>query len=319
MSTATSQTDQDKQAFWQQLQSFVGKEIGPPQPAPDEVNIPMIRHWCEAIGDNNPIYLDSATAAASIHQQIVAPPTMLQAWVMAGIKPRVVSGTNPYEEMNQLLFSHNFTSVVATNCEQTYDRYLHPGDKLSMTTTIDSISPEKTTALGTGHFITTRQDYFDQNNQRVGSMLFRIIRFRPAARKETASNAVRPRPATTHDNSWWFDGLQNAKLFIQRCTKCQALRFPPGPVCPTCVSMDWEPVEAVGTGTIHSFVITHYPQVPGLEYPLPVLLIDLDEGVRMVMNPIDTDIADLAIGKKVDIVLRATDDELTLPFAKVHK
>ncbi len=83
--------------------------------------------------------------------------------------------------------------------------------------------------------------------------------------------------------------------------------------------MDWEPVEAVGTGTIHSFVITHYPQVPGLEYPLPVLLIDLDEGVRMVMNPIDTDIADLAIGKKVDIVLRATDDELTLPFAKVHK
>ena len=39
----------------------------------------------------------------------------------------------------------------------------------------------------------------------------------------------------------------------------------------------------------------------------------------MVMNPIDTDIADLAIGKKVDIVLRATDDELTLPFAKVHK
>lgn len=73
MSTAASQTDHDKQAFWQQLQSFVGKEIGPPQPAPDEVNIPMIRHWCEAIGDNNPIYLDSTAAAASIHQQIVAP------------------------------------------------------------------------------------------------------------------------------------------------------------------------------------------------------------------------------------------------------
>ncbi len=319
MTSVDQETEKDKQAFWEQLQVFVGKEIGPAQLSPDEVNIPMIRHWCEAIGDNNPIYLDVTAAKASVHGQIVAPPTMLQAWVMAGIKPRIPSGDNPYEDMNQLLFSRQFTSVVATNCEQTYDRYLHPGDRLSMTTTIEAISTEKTTALGTGHFVTTRQDYFDQNNQRVGSMLFRIIRFRPAKSKKSTPDVVRPRPATTHDNSWWFDGLQNGKLLIQRCKNCLELRFPPGPVCPSCISMDWEAVEAVGTGRIHSFVVTHYPQVPGLEYPLPVLLVDLDEGVRMVMNPTDTDISDIAIGKKVEIVLQATDDELTLPFARVQK
>ena len=37
------------------------------------------------------------------------------------------------------------------------------------------------TALGVGHFITTRQDYFDADGERVGSMLFRILKFRPAA------------------------------------------------------------------------------------------------------------------------------------------
>ena len=42
----------------------------------------MIRHWCEAMGDTNPVYIDAEAAAASVHGGIVAPPTMLQAWVM---------------------------------------------------------------------------------------------------------------------------------------------------------------------------------------------------------------------------------------------
>lgn len=314
----TADTPEAKEAFYNELQKFVGLVIGPPQPAPDEVNIPMIRHLVEAVGDDNPVYLDEDAAKASVHGELVAPPTMLQAWVMAGFRPAPRGANDPYEQMNQLLFSKGFTSVVATNCEQTYDRYLHPGDKLSMTTTIDSISPEKTTALGTGHFVTTRQDYFDAAGARVGSMLFRIIRFRPAAKKE-APKPERPRPATTHDNSWWFDGLKAGKLLIQQCAECGKLRNPPGPMCPSCHSLKYNQVEAKGTGTIHSFVVSHFPQVPSFDYPLPIVLVELDEGVRMVMNPIDTEIDDIAIGKRVDIVVKATDPDLSLPFARVQK
>ena len=132
------------------LQAFVGLEVGPPQPAPDEVNVPMVRHWCEAIGDRNPVYLDAEAAEASVHGGLVAPPTMLQAWVMNGLAGPQRNPESPYEQMNQLLFSRGFTSVVATNSEQTYHRYVRPGDQLSMRTVIDSISPQKTTALGTG-------------------------------------------------------------------------------------------------------------------------------------------------------------------------
>src|SRR5690606_40257618 len=42
----------------------------------DPVNAPMIRHWCEAMGDANPAYTGP---------DAVAPPTMLQVWTMGGL------------------------------------------------------------------------------------------------------------------------------------------------------------------------------------------------------------------------------------------
>ena len=185
-------TPEAKAAFYAELQTYVGLEIGEPTPAPDEVNAPMIRHLVEAVGDRNPVYTDPELAARSIHGGIVAPPTMLQAWVMHGIDGPQRGGDGPYEKMNELLFSRGFTSVVGTNSEQTYKRYLRPGDRLTMRTVIDSISDEKTTGLGTGHFVSTRQDYYDADNELVGSMLFRIFRFQPKA-KAPASVAARIR------------------------------------------------------------------------------------------------------------------------------
>ena len=302
------------------LQTFVGREIGVLAIAPDEVNVPMVRHWCEAMGDKNPIYLDQAAAEASVHGGLVAPPTMLQAWVMRPFgEGRDESETNPYSQLTKAVESHGFTSVVATNCEQTYDRYVRPGDRLTMRTAIDAVSGEKTTALGTGHFITTRQDYFDATGTRVGSMLFRILKFRPAANKPAAEpvRALRPRPSLTHDQLFWFEGLQQGKLLIQRCVACGLLRHPSGPMCRNCHSLVWDTLEAGGGGTIHSFVVVHYPQIPSIEYPNQVLLVDLDEGVRVVANSIDTTADQLQIGASVQLVVRKCDDELSLPFFKV--
>ena len=308
------------------LQSFVGLEVGPPQPAPDEVNVPMVRHWCEAIGDRNPVYLDAEAAEASVHGGLVAPPTMLQAWVMNGLAGPQRNPDSPYEQMNQLLFSRGFTSVVATNCEQTYHRYVRPGDQLSMRTVIDSISPQKTTALGTGHFVSTRQDYYAADGELVGSMLFRIIRFRPAPKP--APKPVRPpRPeaATTPDNLWWFEALNNGELRVQRCTDCSRLRHPAGPMCPGCHSLKWDSVPGAATGTIHSFVVVHYPAIPSLDYPLPVVLVDLDgmPGIRVVMNAADSPLESLTVGAAVRIEVRnagpdADPASIRLPFAIVE-
>ena len=321
--TVVDETPEAKAAFNAQLQTFVGLETGDPMPAPDEVNRPMIRHLVEAVGDTNPIYTDPELAAASVHGGIVAPPTMLQAWVMHGIDGPQRVGDGPYEKMNELLFSRGFTSVVGTNSEQVYHRYLRPGDQLTMRTVIDSISDEKSTGLGTGHFVSTRQDYYDADNQLVGSMLFRIFRFKPKARAEAPNpKPPRPKPATTHDNHWWFAAVNEGQLFAQTCADCGQVRFPTGPMCPSCHSLHWDKVELPMSGTIHSFVITHFPQVPSFDYPLPIVLVDMDpvpgpggDKVRLVMNTADTAPEDLAVGARVRIEIRSVDADTKLPFA----
>jgi uncharacterized OB-fold protein len=229
--------------------------------------------------------------------------------------------------MNELLFSRGFTSVVGTNSEQTYKRYLRPGDRLTMRTVIDSISDEKTTGLGTGHFVSTRQDYYDADDQLVGSMLFRIFRFQPKAKAPAAKpKPPRPRPATTHDNQWWFDELNEGRLCAQACADCGRVRFPTGPLCPSCHSRSYDKVEMPMSGTIHSFVVAHYPQVPSFDYPLPIVLVDIDpsashagktgnDKVRMIMNTADSPESALAVGARVRIEIRATDPDMKLPFA----
>jgi hypothetical protein len=154
----TTETDA-KAAFAARLKEFEGRQIGPPDRGADAVNQAMIRHWVEAIGDQNPVYVDPDAAATSVHKQIVAPPVMLQAWVMRGFKPRPRTGGSVQDELMALLEGEGFTSVVATNCEQEYARYVHLGDHLSTTTIIESVSDEKATGLGVGHFVTTRVEY----------------------------------------------------------------------------------------------------------------------------------------------------------------
>jgi uncharacterized protein len=164
----------------EELQALVRNAVdSEPAPARDPVNQPMIRHWCDAIGDANPIYTDPTAAAASVHGEIVAPPTMLQAWTMPGLGRRrpFTGGPDPLA----LLDAAGYTSVVATDCEQDYKRYLKLGDALRVTSRLESISTEKRTGLGPGYFVTNLLTYRDQHGEIVAEMRFRILKFRPAA------------------------------------------------------------------------------------------------------------------------------------------
>src|SRR4051794_32299277 len=221
-------------ALLDKLRGLVGKPAGPPFSAWDAVNQPMIRHWCDAVGDTTPIYTDPAAAAASVHGQIVAPPTMLQAWTMKGLVPPPPAGGGAQDELFGLLDEAGFTSVVATNCEQEYARYLHLGDHLAGESVIEDVSPEKKTGLGVGHFVPTRTDFRDQHGELVGSMRFRILKFRPPQQSKSAENkeptAPRPRPPRNQDNAFFWEGVDRHELLIQRCTSCGKLRHPPRPM-----------------------------------------------------------------------------------------
>jgi uncharacterized protein len=302
----------------QRLQAFVGLTSGPPAESPDEVNQAMIRHWIEAVGDENPVYVDDEAARASGFPGVIAPPTMLQAWIMRGYKASYSAPADrevtSHDEVMSLLDSAGFTSVVATDCEQEYKRPIVLGDRLSAVSVIEAVSQQKKTALGEGHFLTTRLEFTDWSGDLVATMRFRILKFRPGAKKSPA--AMRPLPAITHDNAFFFEGAKRGELLIQRCQSCGTLRHPPRPGCPKCRSLEWDTVASTGRGTVFSFVVVHYPQVAAFDYPLPVVLIELEEGTRLVSNIEGVEPADIQIGMPVEAVFRTYGDDLTLPVFK---
>lgn len=171
---------------------MVGPTDLPPTQARDAVNQAMIRHWCDAIDDRNPVYTDPELAQQSVHAGVVAPPTMLQAWTMPGLRaPDPAADRRRAEGMSVLrtLDEAGFTSVVATNCTQEYARYLRPGDQVSVTSYIESVSEQKRTALGVGHFVTQAMVYTDQDGECVATMKFRLLKFRPPERSNQAATS----------------------------------------------------------------------------------------------------------------------------------
>lgn len=169
------------------LDAFAGTPAGPTGTCPYPVNEAMIHHWCDAIGDRNPAYLDPEAAKETGRDGVIAPPAMLQAWTMRGLRPATAE-EDAYAEAQgdqklslEVLDEAGFTSVVATNCEQEYFRELVPGDQISHEVTTESISGEKKTGLGVGHFVTQLYTYKDASGEVVATMRFRILKFRPPA------------------------------------------------------------------------------------------------------------------------------------------
>jgi acyl dehydratase len=88
-----------------------------------------------------------------------------------------------------------FTSVIATNSEHEYLRYLRPGDLLHGHNELVDVSAEKQTALGLGHFVTSRTTYRVQDGEEVGRMFFRLLKFRPGTGRTAAAGAAPAAPA----------------------------------------------------------------------------------------------------------------------------
>jgi len=109
------------------------------------------------------------------------------------------------------------------------------------------------------------------------------------------------RPSVSPDTAFFWDGLKEHRVLIQRCASCGLLRHPPRPMCPACNSLDWDTVESSGRGTVHSFVMPQHPKFPFMDYPYIVALVDLAEGVRIISNLIDIDPDDARIEMPVEV------------------
>jgi uncharacterized OB-fold protein len=281
------------------------KALGETEPrlARDPVNQPVINNWLEAIGETDPRFTGGE-----------APPAMAQVWTMYGLDPTRPE-KDPLHGTMQILDAAGFTSVLGTNCDQTYARPVRVGEQVAITTRLESVVGPKRTGVGEGYFVTTentwRVTHEDGTSEVVATMLFRVLKFKPAPREQKVDKTLLVRPQMNRDTAFFWEGTAAGELRLQKCNACGELRHPPGPMCPSCHAADRGYVVASGTGTVFSFLVHHAPQLPGKELPATLALIELAEGLRMV-GEVRGGREAIAIGAPVLVVFEKIDDELTL-------
>lgn len=117
----------------------------------------------------------------------------------------------------------------------------------------------------------------------------------------------------------YLAGAAAGKLRLQRCDQCGRHRFPAAPLCPACLSWDFQWVDASGAGEIWSWIRLHkqYFRQSSRRAPYNVAMIRLAEGPMMI-SAIDGDDSDLACGAAVSVVFRDTDGVL-LPWFRPRR
>ena len=271
------------------------------------VNQPMVEHWLDALGDKNPIYVDEAAAKAAGHSGIVAPPAMIQVWTMMGLGG-VRPDDDPLGKIIGMFDDAGYIGVVATNCEQTYHRYLHAGEEVSVAAELTDVIGPKQTALGEGFFINQKITW-SVDGEEVAEMLWRIMKFKPADTAGFSGPAasgvpedldadLMMRPAASRDTQFFWDGVNAHELRIQKRPD-GTLQHPPVPAIWQDREAPVDYVVASGKGTVFSFVVHHAPQVPGRTLPFVIALVELEEGVRMLGELRGADPSTVKIGMPV--------------------
>lgn len=128
------------------------------------------------------------------------------------------------------------------------------------------------------------------------------------------SEYLKPLPRGEDSNGEFYAFCKQHELRFQRCSDCQAWRHMPRESCRNCGSFEWTWERSTGKGKIFSWSVIHRALHPGFadELPYAVVLVELDEGVRLVSHVIDLAIEDLEIGMPVEVVFEDVTPETTL-------
>ena len=126
--------------------------------------------------------------------------------------------------------------------------------------------------------------------------------------------AQRPLPEITELTAPFWAALRERRIVVQRCGGCGTYRFPPEHGCAACGSLEatWTPVS--GRATLWSWTIAHPPLLPYFaeRAPWPVVIVQLEEGPRMVSNLIDVPVEQYAFGLPLVADYEDIEEDVTL-------
>jgi uncharacterized OB-fold protein len=132
-------------------------------------------------------------------------------------------------------------------------------------------------------------------------------------------SAHKPVPKPNEVTQPYWDSLKRSALSVQRCKGCGTLRNYPRLVCDRCYSVECDWVDLSGRGKVHSWTITHHAFHPSFkeEVPYVLVIVDLDEGVRMMGRLRGAADEKISIGMPVQFAVDQREDGWAMPaFAR---
>ena len=111
----------------------------------------------------------------------------------------------------------------------------------------------------------------------------------------------------------FWEGARQHKLLLQRDRRTGKSFWPPKPLYWSGGELEW--FEASGGGTIYSYVVGYEPFLPAFKdlLPLIMVLVEVDEGPRLVGYMIGCKPDEVSFGMRVRVAFRDLTDRIGLP------
>jgi uncharacterized OB-fold protein len=125
----------------------------------------------------------------------------------------------------------------------------------------------------------------------------------------------KPLPDRDELNTPFWQAAHRHELILQHCQQCGSYHYPAGPFCSECLSDKLEWKKVTGRGVVYTWTVFHrvyHPAFTG-DVPYAVVVIELEEGPRMISNLVDCKLADVKIGMPVEVIFEDISDEISLP------
>ena len=132
---------------------------------------------------------------------------------------------------------------------------------------------------------------------------------------------AKPLPVMEGFAKEFYAWCKQRELRFQRCSDCDTWRHVPREMCAVCGSWQWEWAASSGRGTVFTWTVVARALHPAFQNDTPyaAVVIEMDEGVRLVSHILHCSPDQLEIGMPVEVVFEDVTPEITLPkFRRVE-
>ena len=125
----------------------------------------------------------------------------------------------------------------------------------------------------------------------------------------------KPLPVLEGLSGEFYAWCRQGELRFQRCTDCGTFRHVPRELCAQCNSFAWEWARSSGRGTVYTWTVVQRALHPAFvnDTPLAPVVVEMEEGVRLLGNMVDCAPQELVIGLPVEVEFEAVTPEVSLP------